>query len=81
MENTYKTLWEAKHGQFVHFEFSPLADEVHWGHSSMPQLMSPEADMEILFRILPENTILPEGTEMKTVKLIFVEDEKNDSVS
>jgi hypothetical protein len=47
----------------------------------MPQLMSPEADMEILFRILPENTILPEGTEMKTVKLIFVEDEKNDSVS
>lgn len=75
MENTFKTLWEPRFGQFVHFEFSPVADEVHWGHSSMPQLMSLEADMETLFQILPKNTILPEGTVMKTVQLNFIDDE------
>lgn len=76
MENTYKALWEPKTEQFVLFEFSPLDDEVHWFHSSMPQLMSPEADMETLLNYLPKNTILPEGTEMKTVKLTFIEDEE-----
>jgi hypothetical protein len=78
MENTFKTLWSTKHNQFVLFEFSPLEDEVHWFHSTMPQLMSPEADMEALLHILPKNSILPEGTEMKSVQLTFIEDEKSE---
>ena len=79
MEHTFKTLWEPKTEQFVLFELSPLTDEVHWFHSSMPMLLSNDADMESLMLYLPKDTILPEGTEMKTVKLTFENESTQES--
>jgi len=75
MENIYKTLWDPTREQFVVFEFSPLVDEVHWYRSTKPQLMDINETVETLLNLLPKNTILPIGTEMKSIKLTFTESE------
>lgn len=72
MENRCKTLWSTKTNQYVHFDLSPLTDEVIWGYSEIPQLMSKETNMEMLTSYLGKDIITPEGTELRTVEINFV---------
>ncbi len=61
---------------YVHFDMSPLTDEVIWGYSDMPQLMTKETTIDMLIAYLGKNSIMPEGTVLKTVTLNFVEEEQ-----
>ena len=81
MEHTFKTLWSPKTEQFVLFEISPLTDEVHWYRSSIPMLFHKDTDIESLIQYsrVDMTLILPEGTEMKTVKLTFVNESIQES--
>jgi hypothetical protein len=76
MENSFKTLWSERNDMYVHFDMSPLTDEVIWGYSDMPQLMTKDTTIELLMAYLGKNTIMPEGTILKTVKLSFEDDEQ-----
>jgi hypothetical protein len=76
MENSFKTLWSERNDLYVHFDMSPLTDEVIWGYSDMPQLMTKDTTIELLMAYLGKNTIMPEGTILKTVKLSFEDDEQ-----
>jgi len=72
MENKFKTLWSTKMNQYVHFDMSPLTDEVIWGYSNMPQLMGYETNIDLLMAYLGNNVNIPEGTELRTVECNFV---------
>lgn len=74
-EMRYKTLWSKKSKKFVHFDFSPLTDEVIWGYHEIPQLMEGNMTSEMLFKFLGKNVIVPEGVELKTVKIQIDETE------
>lgn len=76
MENNFKTLWSNRMNSYVHFDMSPLTDEVIWGYSDMPQLMTKETTIDMLIAYLGKNSIMPEGTVLKTVTLNFVEEEQ-----
>jgi hypothetical protein len=76
MENTFKTLWSTKNEQYVHFDMSPLTDEVIWGYSDMPQLMGKETTIDLLLAYLGKEVNMPEGTELRTIKLEFQEEPK-----
>lgn len=65
----YKTLWSNRKEKFVHFNLSPLTDEVIWGYEDIPQLMEHRTTMDILLLYLGRNCIIPEGVELKTVKI------------
>jgi hypothetical protein len=75
MENTFKALWSERQQMYVHFDLSPLTDEVIWGYSLMPQLMGYETTMEMLYMYIGEGaSTMPEGVEMKTVQLSFLQE-------
>lgn len=69
----YKTLFTKKNDQFIHFDQSPLDGGVLFYHSDMPMLMNSEVEVEDLLSLLGEETVFPEGTELKTVELKFID--------
>ena len=81
MENTFKSLWSEKNEMFVHFDFSPLTDDVIWGYSELPQLMTKDSNMELLQNYLGKHIIFPEGTVMKTIEIKFIEENETSNVS
>lgn len=75
MENTFKSLWSERQKMFVHFDFSPLTDDVIWGYSELPQLMTKDSNMELLQNYIGKHIVMPEGTVMKTIEIKFIENE------
>jgi len=76
MAKIFKTLYiKNYHGgdTFVHFEKTD--DEVFFMTGDLPMIMSPNVEIEDLLTYLGEDTIFPEGTELKTIEITF-KDEK-----
>jgi hypothetical protein len=77
MAKIFKTLYiKDYHGgdTFVHFEKTDT--EVFFMTGELPMIMSPNVEVEDLLSYLGEETIFPEGTELKTIEIIF-KDEKH----
>jgi hypothetical protein len=76
MTKIFKTLYiKNYHGEdtFVHFE--KTEDEVFFMTGDLPMIMSPNVEVEDLLSYLGEDTIFPEGTELKTIE-ITIKDEQ-----
>jgi hypothetical protein len=69
----FKVLYTEKNNQFLHFDQSPLDGEVLFYHSDMPMIMNEEIEVEDLLTLLGEETIFPEGTELKTIEINFID--------
>jgi hypothetical protein len=67
----FKTLWNETHQYFVHFDLSPITDEVIWMNGSLPMVFAPTAEMETIQMYLGDS-VFPEGTELKTVQMQFI---------
>lgn len=67
----FKTLWNETHQHFVHFDLSPITDEVIWMTGSLPMVFAPTAEIETIQMYLGDS-IFPEGTELKTVQMQFI---------
>jgi hypothetical protein len=76
MVKIFKTLYiKEYHGQdtFVHFEKTD--DEVFFMTGDLPMIMSPNVEVEDLLSYLGEDTIFPEGTELKTIEIIIKDEQ------
>ena len=76
MVKIFKTLYiKEYHGQdtFVHFEKND--DEVFFMTGDLPMIMSPNVEVEDLLSYLGEDTIFPEGTELKTIEIIIKDEQ------
>lgn len=75
MAKLFKTLYIKDKDTFVHFEQSDVNGDVYFLTGDMPMLMSPNVEVDDLLAYLGEETIFPEGTELKTIEITF-KDEK-----
>lgn len=79
MAKIFKTLHiKNYHGEdtFVHFEKTD--DEVFFMTGDMPMIMSPNVEIEDLLSYLGEETIFPQGTELRTIEIIFKDEQSNE---
>ena len=67
MVKIYKTLYIKDQDTFVHFEKTDT--EVFFMTGDMPMIMSPNVEIEDLLTYLGEETIFPQGTELKTIEI------------
>lgn len=76
MVKIYKTLYIPNKDTFVHFEKTDT--EVFFMTGDMPMIMSSNVETEDLLTYLGEETIFPEGTELRTIEIIFKDEQRNE---
>ena len=79
MAKIFKTLHiRDYHGDdtFVHFEKDDT--EVFFMTGDMPMIMSPNNEIEDLLTYLGEETIFPQGTELRTIEITFKDEQSNE---
>jgi hypothetical protein len=76
MVKIFKTLYISSKDTFVHFEKTDT--EVFFMTGDMPMIMSPNVETEDLLTYLGEETIFPEGTELRTIEIIFKDEQSNE---
>ena len=77
MVKIYKTLYIKDQDTFVHFEKTDT--EVFFMTGDMPMIMSPNVEIEDLLTYLGEETIFPQGTELKTIEINFKDEQSNET--
>lgn len=71
MAYKFKTLYNSKNKNFVHFYESLIEGEYSFASGDMPMIMNHEVEVDDIISMLGEETILPTGTELKTIILKF----------
>lgn len=71
MAYKFKTLYNSKNKNFVHFYESLIEGEYSFASGDMPMIMNPEVEVEDIISMLGEEITFPTGTELKTIILKF----------
>ena len=67
MNYKFKTLYNTKTKDFIHFYESEINNDFSFVSSDMPQIMNPEVETEDLITMFGESIEFPIGTELKTI--------------
>ena len=77
MAKIFKTLYIKDQDTFVHFEKNDT--EVFFMTGDMPMIMTANVEVEDLLTYLGEETIFPQGTELKTIEITFKDEQINEN--